>query len=199
MSTIIQKEIEINNIIALIPSIARGLADDTRITILDLLYHRTLSTDEIELALKAGGIIKSSTTIRHHLEILKKAGLIEISRMKEVRGAVMKYYRANTKLLPYIPPDDIKDKNSKLIEASAIKLTGIFKGILKDKKFQIFLNSKQPYKKSCRYCNHNHYKEFLALQIIYLGIAKMFRSKDFISYLQFQEGQQKANENKKEA
>ena len=63
----------------------KGLSDPHRIKILDLLYHRELSISEVMVRLKKSNFKIAITTLRHHMNVLKKNDLIKISRTKEVK------------------------------------------------------------------------------------------------------------------
>ena len=78
MSTLLQKEIKINKILSTNAEQAKALDDPARIKILQILYHKQLSTEQIVEELHKQGYKKATTTIRHHLDVLKDAGLVEI-------------------------------------------------------------------------------------------------------------------------
>ena len=59
------------------------LADQTRLEILDLLYHEKRTSSEIQLALK-----KSQSTISQHLKVLNSKNLIFFDRINN-----LKYYK----------------------------------------------------------------------------------------------------------
>ena len=72
--------------------------------------------------MKKSGFKKALTTIRHHLEILKESGLIEIVKIEESRGAITKFYSTSTKLLDFQTPDDFDSKYSKIIDNTSTKI-----------------------------------------------------------------------------
>ncbi|MBT6806770.1 MAG: ArsR family transcriptional regulator, partial [Nitrosopumilus sp.] len=90
-------------------------------------YHQTLSADQISTALKKFGYKKALTTVRHHLEILKNSGLIEIARIEESRGAITKFYSTSTKLLDFQTPDNFDATYSKIIDNTSTKIEKILK------------------------------------------------------------------------
>jgi len=100
MSTLLEKQIKVNRTVTTSIGQARAIDDPARAKIVEILYHQTLSADQISNALKKTGYKKALTTVRHHLEILKESGLIEIARIEESRGAITKFYSTSTKLLP---------------------------------------------------------------------------------------------------
>ena len=82
----VEKQIQINRILTLNSNQARAIEDTARAAIIKILYKKALSAEQIRNKLHKSGHKKALTTIRHHLEILKKTGLIEIVRMEETRA-----------------------------------------------------------------------------------------------------------------
>lgn len=71
------------------PEVAKLFADETRRQILHILRRHEHSTTELAKALG-----KSHSSIIHHLNLLKDAGLVEETRTKKVRNMVVSYYRS---------------------------------------------------------------------------------------------------------
>ena len=129
MSTLLEKEIKVNRIVTTNIGHARAIDDPARAKIIEILYHQTLSADQISTALKKFGYKKALTTVRHHLEILKNSGLIEIARIEESRGAITKFYSTSTKLLDFQTPDNFDATYSKIIDNTTAKIEKILKGL----------------------------------------------------------------------
>lgn len=129
MSTLLEKEIKVNRILTTSVQHARAIEDPARSKIIEILYHRALSADQISSELKKTGYKKALTTVRHHLDILKEAGLIEIAKIEESRGAITKFYSTSTKLLGYVAPDDFDSKYSKVIDNTSVKIEKILRSI----------------------------------------------------------------------
>ena len=87
--------------------------------------HKGLVGSAIVRQLKKEGYKKAVTTTRHHLDILKESGLIEIVKIEERRGAITKFYGTSTKLLDYETPKDFDQKYSSLIKSTSSKLQKI--------------------------------------------------------------------------
>ena len=107
MSTLLEKQIKVNRIVTKSTEHARAIEDPSRAKIMEILYHQAFSADQITSALKKAGYKKALTTVRHHLEILKSSGLIEIVKIEESRGAIKKYYGTSTKLLDFQAPENL--------------------------------------------------------------------------------------------
>lgn len=149
---------------------AQGLNDPVRLRILEVLGSKPMSAEEISKALGSSGLKKATTTIRHHLDMLKEAGLIEAAKMVEVRGAVMKYYSAKLKVYSCEAPADLDAKAAKLIDDASNKLLKVLKSLHEDKRFA-------PLEKDGR-C-----KEFLALEIVNAALAKAVERKEYLDLL----------------
>jgi len=129
MSILLEKEIKVNRTVTTSIGHARAIEDPSRAKIVEILYHQSLSADQICMALKKYGFNKALTTIRHHLEILKISGLIEIAKIEESRGAITKFYSTSTKLLDFQTPENFDSTYSKIIDHTSVKVEKILKGL----------------------------------------------------------------------
>ena len=163
MSTLLEKQIKVNRIVTTNIEQARAIEDPVRAKIVELLYRQAMSADQIANALKKSGHKKALTTIRHHIEILKESGLIEIVKIEESRGAITKYYGTSTKLLDFQTPDDFESKYSKIIDNTSSKIEKILKGLTKKKK-------KTKGKKS------EEYSQYLVMEIMNRAMTNVFEN-----------------------
>ena len=132
MSILMEKEIAVDRIIVGNYEVFKALDDPIRGKIVQLLNKKQLNVDQITRRLKKLGYKKAVTTIRHHIEILKNSGLIEIIKIEESRGAITKYYGSSTKLLDFTLPLDFDENYSKIISKTSLKLGKIIGTILKN-------------------------------------------------------------------
>ena len=132
MAILMEKEISIDRTIAVNNDVSRALARPTRGKIVELLNKKQLNVEQIRSRLKKHGYKKSVTTIRHHIEILKDSGLIEITKIEESQGAITKYYGSSTRLLDFSLPTDFDENYSKIISKTTLKLTKVIGPILKN-------------------------------------------------------------------
>lgn len=174
--TLFQKDIRIKRVTTLGYRAAQALNDPVRIKILEILSHKQMSAEEIVKALGGSGFKKATTTIRHHLDTLKSAGLIQATKMVEVRGAVMKYYAPTLRAFSYDAPVELEIKHAKLIEDTSTKLLKTLKSILEDKKFAASLDGKN---NGCNLCKNDHFREYLALEILNAALAKAMERKEY--------------------
>jgi len=134
MSTLLEKSISVNRTLATSLEHAKAIDDPARAKILQMLYRKNLNAEQITAQLKKIGHKKALTTIRHHLEILKVSGLIEIVKIEETRGAITKYYGTSTKLLDFEAPKDFEKKYSVLIKSTSSKLEKLVNNMSKKTK-----------------------------------------------------------------
>ena len=153
MPLLMDKEITTDRIILTNYDIFRALDDPIRGKIVQLLHKKQLNVEQICRRLKKFGYKKAVTTIRHHIEILKNSGLIEISKIEEARGGITKYYGSSTKLFDFILPVDFDKKYSKLISKTSLKLGKIVGPISKN------------FSKT-RKIQHINYNNFIIMEIV---------------------------------
>ena len=127
-----KKEISVDRIIATNYEHFRALEDPIRGKIVQLLHKKQLNVEQINRRLKKFGYKKAITTIRHHVEILKNSGLIEIVKIEESRGAISKYYGSSTKLLDFTLPSDFDKNYSKIVAKILPKLGKLVNSISKN-------------------------------------------------------------------
>ena len=132
MAILMEKKISIDRTIAVNNDVSSALARPTRGKIVELLNKKQLNVEQIRSRLKKHGYKKSVTTIRHHIEILKDSGLIEITKIEESQGAITKYYGSSTRLLDFSLPTDFDENYSKIISKTTLKLTKVIGPILKN-------------------------------------------------------------------
>jgi len=127
MSILMEREITIDRIMLANYDVFKALNDPIRGKIVQLLHKKQLNVEQITRRLKKFGYKKAVTTIRHHVEILKDSGLIEIAR-----GAITKYYGSSTKLLDFTLPSDFDKNYSNLISKTSLKLNKLVSLISKN-------------------------------------------------------------------
>ncbi|MGI0017416.1 MAG: ArsR family transcriptional regulator [Nitrosotalea sp.] len=170
MSTLLQKEIKISKILSTNADQAKALDDTARIKILQILYHKQLATEQIVDELNKMGYKKATTTIRHHIDVLKNAGLIEIVKMEEVRGAVMKYYGTSVRVMGTKLPANFEADFSKTIADTSVKLEKVIKNIIESSGSKI---KKKSYKNAS---SESNYEEHIMMEIVNRAMTKVFEN-----------------------
>ena len=164
MGILMEKEISTDRMITVNYDVFKALDDPIRGKIVELLNKKQLNAEQITRRLKKLGYKKAVTTIRHHIEILKDSGLIEITKIEESRGAVTKYYGSSTKLLDFSLPSDFDENYSKIISKTTLKLTKVIGPILKN----------FPKTRKIQQINYNNY---IVMEIMNRSITNLLEKK----------------------
>lgn len=152
-----EKPIRVNRIVTTTGLQARAIEEPTRTKILKILYKNQLTAEQILDEMKKTGYDKALTTIRHHLDVLKISGLIEVVKIQESRGSIAKFYGTSTKLLEYDTPDDFDLKYENLIKSTSNKISNLVKNISQK------TNLKTKNKKSV---DSESYNQYILMEII---------------------------------
>ena len=164
MSVLLEKKISVNNILTVNTICAKAIEDEIRAKILQLLYKKRLNALQITKRLKKLGYKKALTTIRHHIEILRDAGLIEVIKIEESRGGITKYYGTSTKLIAFTTPLDFEKKYSSIIQLTSSKL---------EKVLNLVLKKTSKYRKS----NQAEYNDYLVMEIFNRAMTSLLEKK----------------------
>jgi DNA-binding transcriptional ArsR family regulator len=179
--TLLQREVKTKRIATIGYRAAQALNDPVRVKILEIISHKPMSAEEIARSLASNGYKKATTTVRHHLQTLKDAALVETTRMVEVRGAVMKYYAPTLKAFSYEIPFDLEERHAKLIDETSSRLFKIIRNIHDDKRFLGSLEKENG--SSCNLCKVNHFREYLAFEIVNSALARLLDRKEYAEIL----------------
>ena len=159
-----EKEISIDKIVTINYEQFKALEDPIRGKIVQMLYKKKLNVEQIHRRLKKIGFKKAVTTIRHHVEILKNSGLIEIVKIEELQGATTKYYGSSIKLLDFTLPLDFDKNYSKIISKTSLKLGNVISLISKN------------FSKT-RKISQINYNNYITIEIINRAIANILEKK----------------------
>ena len=157
MSTLLEKQLKVNRILTTTSEHAKAIEDPVRAKILKILYHKQLTAEQILEELKKTGYDKALTTIRHHLDVLKISGLIEIVKIQEARGAITKFYGTSTKLLEFETPKDFDTKYYKVIKTTSGKIEKLVKNISQKTAVKT---------KNQKSSDHDGYNQYLLMEIV---------------------------------
>jgi DNA-binding transcriptional ArsR family regulator len=177
VGTLFENEVRVKGVTTLGYQSAHALNDPVRIKILEILSHKQMTTEEISKILRRSGQKKATTTVRHHLDTLKSAGLIQVTKIVEVRGTVRKYYMSTLRAFSYNAPN--LEKHSKLIQDISLRLLKVLKSVLEDEKFVTEIAGKD----TCNLCKGDHYKEYVAFEILNSALARSLESKEYATMI----------------
>jgi len=166
---------------------SKALKDEARAVMLNILSHKPMSAEDLVKELKKAGFEKATTTVRHHLDILKDCGLIEIVRIQEVRGAVLKHYASTVRFLGFENSFD-SSKYARAINDTSSKLLKIAGSIVGKYGASIKNTDGLP----CPYCNIQHGKEYVVIEILNRAVAEIVQKKEFVELMKELNGKEKS-------
>lgn len=164
------RDVEIQEVLATSSQTARALEDPIRAELLDMLAHEAMSVDEMRQALAERGHEKAPTTVRHHLDILREAGVVALKRLEERRGGVVKYYAATTRLLDFDPPEGLEEALAEPIEAMAAELEAAVERLREE--HGDALREVATSLKPCPYCETAHFEEYVVARVMQASLAR---------------------------
>ena len=97
-------DVELRDIAVRDTDVSAAVDEPFRAMILDMLAEREMSVGDVHAELADRGFERTENTVRHHVNELRDAGLVEVARLEERRGGTTKFYRANTIVLSYALP-----------------------------------------------------------------------------------------------
>jgi len=74
-----ESDVPIREVVTTDPEKAKALENDVRAKILDMLADEEMTIEGIHKELQRRGEDKAETTVRHHVNVLKDAGMVEIA------------------------------------------------------------------------------------------------------------------------
>jgi DNA-binding transcriptional ArsR family regulator len=98
-------EVRLEDVAVRDTNVSDAVDEPFRAMILDILADEAKTVARIHEALSDRGFDRTENTVRHHVNELREAGLVEVARLEERRGATSKYYRATTIVLSYSLPE----------------------------------------------------------------------------------------------
>jgi DNA-binding transcriptional ArsR family regulator len=144
--------------------VSDAIDEPMRAMILDILADEALTAADVHKRLDERGIDRTENTVRHHINELRDAGLVDVARFEEGRGGTTKYYAANTIVLSYSLPDDsdaaveeMVDAVQPQIEDALTTLTDDYANVIED-----IVTDMQP----CEHCRTQKYETYVLLTVL---------------------------------
>lgn len=176
MTTLFERDLDERGLLTITPREAQALADPLRAEILRLLSHEPMSISEIEEEVRRMGYDKATTTIRHHVDKLKEEGLIELVRGESRRGAVLKYYSANRRMLTQDLPQEFEDSLAKISRRVKPEMDSVVAEILSEYGSEIREKAKDI--RPCPHCETHHFVEYVVAEVVNRALAESFADEE---------------------
>lgn len=174
--TLLARPAEVREVIATSTAKARALEDPLRTALLDMLAHAPMSVAEMTRELARRGWRKAPTTVRHHVDLLKDAGLIDLVRLEEAGGAFVKYYAAAARVLDYEAPPGFEGRLAGAVDLAAEDLARTLRKLVEKEGKAIDAAAKGM--RPCPHCSIEHFREYALVRAVNLGLAKALRRPD---------------------
>jgi len=186
MSEIFSQEIGPRELLLADTQKAKAIGDPVRSLILQVLSRREASIAEIQEELGKEGIELAPTTVRHHVDILKKAGLVQLTRLVDSKGGVLKYYGSNLRVMHHNPPENFEEELGVAIEEAGKETEGLLRKIMErhGEKVKEVAMSLKP----CPHCSDEHFMEYVLAQILNRGTAEAMQGEELKSLLKGEGG-----------
>ena len=157
-------DVNVENVITTDPEKAKALENDLRAKIVDMLADEEMTIGEIHDELEQRGEEKAETTVRHHVNVLKDAEIVELSRLEEAGGGTLKYYQSNTRVFSYELPDEAESLFAEMAPTATEELEDTISTLIAEHGDEIEAIAKEM--KPCEYCSTEHYEEYILRELL---------------------------------
>jgi DNA-binding transcriptional ArsR family regulator len=159
-----ESDVSIREVVTTAPEKAQTLDNDVRAKVLDMLADEEMTVGEIHDELRRRGEEKAETTVRHHVNVLKDAGMVEIARLEEAGGGTRKYYKSNTRVFSYDLPEGSEEALAGAQAAATEELGTLVASLYADHGEEIEAVAREM--KPCEYCEIQRYEEFILRELL---------------------------------
>ncbi len=171
---LLESDVPIREVVTTDPEKAKALENDVRAKILDMLATDEMTIEEIHDELHRRGEEKAETTVRHHVNVLKDAGMVEIARLEEAGGGTRKYYKSNTRVFSYELPEGADETLAGAQSTASEELTSLIEALYADHGTEIEAVAREM--KPCEYCDTQHYEEFIVRELLNRALIELGES-----------------------
>lgn len=161
---LLESDVPIREVVTTDPEKAKALENDVRAKILDMLADDAMTIEEMRDELRRRGEEKAETTVRHHVNVLKDAGMVEIARLEDAGGGTRKYYESNTRIFSYSLPEGSDETLESARETVATELSALLETLDEDHGDEIEAVAREM--KPCEYCETQRYEEFIVRDLL---------------------------------
>jgi DNA-binding transcriptional ArsR family regulator len=170
MTDLLDRPVEIEDIVAARPEQAGALDDPVRAAVLDIASGEPRSVEEMVSELDTRGFDKAPTTVRHHVNVLRDAGLLAVARLEEAGGGVTKYYAATTRFLHHEEPDGFDEALEDALDLAADEVETLFDRLRDEhgEAIESVARSLRP----CEHCRTEHFEEYVLVRLLQRATAR---------------------------
>lgn len=173
-------DVSIENVITADPQKAKALENDIRAKILDMLAHEEMTIEEIHDELQRRGEDKAETTVRHHVNVLKDAEMVEIARLDEAQGGTLKYYRSNTRVFSHELPESTEETVEEMSNTARDELAAVVEKLFAEHGNEIKAIADEI--KPCEYCSRKHHEEYIIHELLNQTLTDLIEDGELDDY-----------------
>lgn len=165
-------DVELKDIVVRDTNISDAVDEPFRAMILDMLAEDEMTVSEIHRELSDRGFDRRENTVRHHVNELRDAGLVEVSRFEERRGGTSKYYRANTIVLSYV----LSEAHNDTIDEMAIQIKPHIEEVISQLRsgYGTELEQIATEMGPCQHCKNQKYETYLLLTVLRRAFVRAY-------------------------
>ena len=171
---LLETDVPIREVVTTDPEKARALENDTRAKILDIVTAEAMTIEGITEELHRRGETKAETTVRHHVKVLRDAGMVEIARLEEAGGGTLKYYKSNTRVFSYDLPENSEETLAGAQTTATEELESLVETLYAEHGDEIEAVAREM--KPCKYCETQHYEEFIVRKLLNRALLELGES-----------------------
>jgi DNA-binding transcriptional ArsR family regulator len=172
--SLLESDVPIREVVTTDPETAKALENDVRAKILDMLADAEMPIEEIHAELQRRGEDKAVTTVRHHVNVLQDAGMVEIARLEEAGGGTRKHYESNTRVFSYELPENSSETLARLEETATVELESLVETLSAEHGEDIEAVAREM--TACDYCATQHYEEFILREVLNRALIELGES-----------------------
>ena len=135
-----------------------------RAKILDILAEEEMTIEEIHEELLRRGADKTEATVRHHMNVLQDANMVEIPRLEEAGGGTRKHYKSTTLVFDYDLPEETGETLTGTRTTATEELASPVETLYEEHGDEIEAVAHEM--KPCEYCETQHYEEFVLRELL---------------------------------
>jgi DNA-binding transcriptional ArsR family regulator len=144
--------------------VSDAIDEPMRTMILDILADETLTASEVHERLSDRGIDRTENTVRHHINELRDAGLVDVVRFEEGRGGTTKYYAANTTVLSYSLPESAEPAMEEMIDAVQPQVETVLATLTDE--YDDVIDDITAEMQPCEHCRTQKYETYVLLTVL---------------------------------
>jgi DNA-binding transcriptional ArsR family regulator len=156
--------------------VSDAVNEPMRAMILDILGEEVLTAGQVHARLADRGIDRTENTVRHHINELRDAGLVDVVRFEEGRGGTTKHYAANTIVLSYSLPQTAGPAIEEMVEAVEPEVEAALSTLLDEHEASLaeIVAGMQP----CEHCRTQKYQTYVLLTVLRRAFVRAYHEAD---------------------